>query len=111
MGPLQMESELPEIVAESPPEPDWIPRHDTLKGYRGGGSKHILLWQEDDAHPPDGEKLDAAWSRIFGDQTGSPRNSFDGGDAFYYLYGSNRVAVESPCGDAIYQYLPARKFD
>jgi hypothetical protein len=101
MGPLQMESEIP----------DWVPRYETGKGYRGGGSQHISLWEEDDAHPPDGEKLDAAWSRIFGCLRSGKLGHYDGGDAFYTFYYGNRVAVASPCGNAIYQYLPARKFD
>lgn len=98
------------------PTPDWVPRYETCKGYRGGGSQHIELWEADDAHPPGEEHMHEAWNRIFAveskvrDWLEGMIDAFDGGDAFYRLYAGNRVTVSSPCGDAIYQYLPARKF-
>lgn len=86
--------------------PDWVPRYETCKGYRGGGSKHILMMI-------DGEGIREAWQRIFGEKMDLEDRFalFDGVDSFYHLYRGNRIAVEMPGYCEIYQYLPERKFD
>jgi hypothetical protein len=97
----------------SEPEPVWIPTYETL---RAGGSehgRHLVIWQEDDARAPDSEGADEAWARIFGElRTKAAVERFDGGDAFYYLYSQNRVLCSSyPGASAIYQWMPARRFE
>lgn len=83
---------------------EWVPCYETRTNF-------IKIWEEDDAHPIDGESISDAWTRIFGLEDRVRVAVFDGGDTFYQLWSSNRVTVSSPMGDAIYQYLPARKFD
>lgn len=92
--------------------PHWVPCYATCQGFTGFGRRHIKLWEEDDARPPDAETISEASQRIFGDDyTIGSTEQYDGGDAFYYFCRGNRVAMISPCGCALYQYLPERKFE
>lgn len=59
------------------PKPKWLQEHD------------CVIWQEDDAKPPDAETLHGAWLRYFGEEL--PRTTvaaatFDMGDAVADLY-------------------------
>jgi hypothetical protein len=58
--------------------------------------KATLRWQEDDARPPDAETRSAALLRILGTRENTSRllDSYDGGDAFYYLYSRQPPGAE-----------------
>jgi hypothetical protein len=62
-------------------------------------------WEEDDAYPPDSERIGGAWRRLFG--VPPPDNKaalaeYDGGDEFWWLHEGGRIVVLSYAGGAIY---------
>lgn len=68
--------------------------------------KSTCVWTEDDARPPDAEKIEEAWGRYFGGQRVPPKGealeSVDEGDWFAHLHAGGRVAVYAYDGAAIH---------
>lgn len=67
------------------------------------------VWIEDDARAPDAETLRWAWVRLFDEpypDHDTALDSWDGGDAEYFLHEKGRVACENYPGEsAIYQLV------
>lgn len=63
--------------------PDWMK-----------GLYDFRVWREDDAGAPDAESIVGAWTRIFGipyPEEKTYLDSYDAGDATYYLHEKGRV--------------------
>jgi hypothetical protein len=61
------------------------------------------LWSEDDAKPPDRERLDEAWERLFGEKLSEDDSLavWDGGDSLAYLEPGGRVFWSTYQGEEI----------
>jgi hypothetical protein len=63
------------------------------------------IWVEDDAGTYDRERLEDAWSRLFGEplDKSTRLEEFDNQDEFFYLMPGDRVYRIGCDGDAIYR--------
>lgn len=71
-----------------------------------------VLWQEDDAFPPDAESLSQAYERLFGEPfygcaDEKAISTEDRGDEFSYLYAEGlEVQISYPGNSGIYRRKP-----